>query len=57
MIKSIKKNIKKQSTSKTKWGCPNPWAGSCGQDNQIEDKTEKKKQSLLLKRIEFWRTK
>jgi len=39
--RSIKK-IKKQSISKTKWGCQNPQEGSYGHDNQIEGKTEKK---------------
>jgi len=33
MIKKKKKKTKKQSTSKTKWGCQNPRVGSCGQDN------------------------
>jgi hypothetical protein len=45
MMKSWKrsiKKIKKQSISKTKWGCQNPQEGSYGHDNQIEDKTEKK---------------
>jgi len=44
MIKSIKKNTKKQSTNKTKWGYQNQRrVGLCEQDNQIEGKTEKKK--------------
>jgi hypothetical protein len=34
-----KKNIKKQSASKTKWGYQNLWVISCRQDNSIEEKT------------------
>jgi hypothetical protein len=43
MMKSWKKkSIKKQSISKTKWGCQNPQEVLYGHDNQIEGKTEKK---------------
>jgi hypothetical protein len=36
------KNIKRQSTTKTKWDCQNLHVVSCGQDNLIEGKTWKK---------------
>jgi hypothetical protein len=38
-----KKNIKKQSTIKTKLGYQNLWVGLCGHDYIIEGKAEKKR--------------
>jgi len=37
-----KKSSKKQSTSKTEWGCQNSWVVSCEWDNPIESKIGKK---------------
>jgi hypothetical protein len=53
----MKKSLKKQSTSKTKWDHQNSWVKSCEQDNLIgktrkKTKLNSKKNQTLKDKIE-----